>query len=116
MVSGELQRSLYRACDLLVHPRQQENFGLVLPEAMACGTPVLTTDRVDTAAELAAGGAFIVPRTVEALREGIASALGDLPALAERGDQGRRYVFEWLDFERVVGLYNQLYRDAAASR
>jgi glycosyltransferase involved in cell wall biosynthesis len=36
-------RSLYRAADLLVHPTICDSFGLVVAEAMACGTPPVTT-------------------------------------------------------------------------
>ena len=35
--------SLYRDADLFVLPTWSENFGIVVPEALACGTPVITT-------------------------------------------------------------------------
>lgn len=112
MVSGELKHSLYQACDLFVHPSQQENFGLVFAEAMACGTPIVTTDQVDAATELAAGGAIVVPRSVEALSGAIIEALSDPQGLARRGEHGHEYVRQWLDIDRVVARYNELYRAA----
>jgi alpha-1,6-mannosyltransferase len=37
--------TLLASCDALVHPGDQETFGLVVLEAMACGLPVIATDR-----------------------------------------------------------------------
>lgn len=36
--------SLYRACDVYVHPYRGEGFGLPILEAMACGLPVVVPD------------------------------------------------------------------------
>jgi glycosyltransferase involved in cell wall biosynthesis len=46
--------SLYRWADLLVMPSRFDSFGLVVPEALACGLPVLASDHVGA-------GDFIVP-------------------------------------------------------
>ncbi len=35
--------SLYRACDVLVHPYRGEGFAMPVLEAMACGLPIITT-------------------------------------------------------------------------
>ncbi|MFO7976954.1 MAG: glycosyltransferase [Candidatus Hydrogenedentota bacterium] len=43
---------LYRSADLLAVPSKQEVWGLVVNEALACGTPVLVTDKVGAAADL----------------------------------------------------------------
>lgn len=38
-------RNLYRACDFFVLPTREDIWGLVVNEAMACGLPVITTNR-----------------------------------------------------------------------
>lgn len=42
-VYGERKWELFREADLFVLPTHSENFGIVVAEALACGTPVLTT-------------------------------------------------------------------------
>jgi glycosyltransferase involved in cell wall biosynthesis len=42
-VEGAKKWALYRSADIFVLPTYSENFGLVVAEALACGTPVLTT-------------------------------------------------------------------------
>lgn len=67
------------ALALITH---HENFGLVLAEALASGTPVITTDRSNIHAELAAtGAALICPDTAEGAAAALARFLA-LPAPA----------------------------------
>ena len=42
-VYGEDKWRLYREADVFVLPTYSENFGIVVSEALACGTPVITT-------------------------------------------------------------------------
>jgi glycosyltransferase involved in cell wall biosynthesis len=55
---------LYRACAALAHPALYEGFGFPPLEAMACGTPVLVSDR-PALPELVGEAAFVVPATDE---------------------------------------------------
>ena len=41
----EAKWAAYRDADLFVLPSQSENFGNAAAEAIACGTPVMVTDR-----------------------------------------------------------------------
>jgi glycosyltransferase involved in cell wall biosynthesis len=47
---------VFAACDALVLPSEQEGWGVVVPEAMAAGLPVLASDRVNAALDLVRDG------------------------------------------------------------
>lgn len=65
MVTGDAKIGAFRAADAFVLPSHQENFGVVVAEAMACGTPVLISDKVNIWREVDAEGAGLVePDTV----------------------------------------------------
>lgn len=42
-IFGDAKFDLYREADVFVLPTHSENFGIVVTEALACGTPVITT-------------------------------------------------------------------------
>jgi glycosyltransferase involved in cell wall biosynthesis len=108
MTRGAEKVSLYQAADALVLPTSQENFGLVLVEALACGTPVVTTRGVDIWRELQEAGAEIAERTPAAIATAVESILARPDAQA-RGERGRRWVFDRLDPARVGAEYASLY-------
>ena len=113
LVVGELKLSLYAMADIFALPTQQENFGLVYPEAMLCGTPVITTKGTDIWRELQEAGATIVNRTPESFADGIANILSNQEALATVGLQGREYVQQWLDPDIIAAVYEDLYANAS---
>jgi glycosyltransferase involved in cell wall biosynthesis len=66
MLTGEAKWGAYRAADAFVLISHSENFGLVIAEALACGLPVLTTDKVNIHRELLdSGGVLIGTDTVD---------------------------------------------------
>jgi glycosyltransferase involved in cell wall biosynthesis len=108
MVQGDEKLSLYQLADVFCLPTSQENFGLVLVEAMACGTPVITTRGVDIWEELQSRGATIVENDPASIARSIASLLDDPDARGKETERQRRSVLEYLDPTRVVTDYTRL--------
>ncbi|MEI7658867.1 MAG: glycosyltransferase [Phycisphaerae bacterium] len=117
MVKGDLKWSLYQAATLFALPTSQENFGYVLLEALACGTPVITTTGVDIWPELeSSGGSRIIPPAATdlpaALASGIASLLGDPATLERMAAAGRSWALSFLDRSRILDAFEAMYRGA----
>ena len=60
MLLGDAKWGAFRAAEAFVLPSHQENFGIAVAEALACGKPVLLSDKVNIAAEIAADGAGLM--------------------------------------------------------
>ena len=104
---GELA-ALYRGARCLVFPSLYEGFGLPVLEAMACGTPVVTSDAGGTA-EVAGGGAVLVdPLDPEAVAAGIDEADRDRDRLVAAGLE-RASGFTWATAaDKVEALWREL--------
>lgn len=109
-VSGIEKVSLYESADLFVLPTFQENWGFVTIEAMATGTPALTTKGVDIWPELeASGGAKISDGTPEAFADSIELLLQDKARLTQMGHTARQWVLNHFDTASIVNRYTQMY-------
>jgi len=60
MISGDLKWGAFRAAEIFALPSHQENFGIAVVEAMACGKPVLISDKVDIFKEIQTDHAGLV--------------------------------------------------------
>ncbi len=60
MLSSDLKWGALRRAEVFVLPSHQENFGVAVVEALACGTPVLISRPVNIWREVEASGAGLV--------------------------------------------------------
>ncbi|MFN6947201.1 MAG: glycosyltransferase [Cytophagaceae bacterium] len=66
MLSGEDKWGAFYASEAFVLPSHQENFGIAVAEALACGKPVLISDQVNIWREIdEGGGGLVAPDTFE---------------------------------------------------
>ncbi|WP_423068388.1 glycosyltransferase [Devosia sp. CN2-171] len=66
MLQGSAKWGAFRGAEAFILPSHQENFGIVVAEAMACGTPALISNKVNIWREVEETGAGLVePDTVE---------------------------------------------------
>ena len=104
----ELAR-LMRGARCLVYPSLYEGFGVPIVEAMACGTPVVTS-RGGATEEVAGGAAVLVdPRDPASIADGIAEAERRREELVARG-RARAAAFTW---RRSADLVEALWRELA---
>lgn len=91
MLMGEAKWGAYHACDAFVLPSHQENFGIVVVEALACGKPVLISDKVNIWREVIAHRAgWVNGDTLEGTAHLISSWLASSPGDSELGANARR--------------------------
>jgi glycosyltransferase involved in cell wall biosynthesis len=96
-VSRDEQPRWYNAADLFVYPSQYEGFGLPPLEAMACGTPVVTSNASSLPEVVGSAGKTVNVDDVEALADAMAAVLSDPAEAARMREQGlqRAATFTW---------------------
>ncbi len=110
-VAGRERLSLFRGASLYVLPSLQENFGISVVEAMACGVPVLVSPGVNLASELdAAGAGWVAGSEPSALTSTLHAALSNAGERIRRGGNARAFAarFRW---PAVAGQLLALYED-----
>jgi len=99
----------YRRADFYVMPSIDENGPNTIVEALACGTPIIATDRPGTNEYAPDGAGIYVDRTASALREGLIEAHERRETCAETA---RAHTDEFRA-ERTVEALSDRYREHA---
>lgn len=70
MLSGDAKWGAFYGCQAFVLPSHQENFGIAVAEALACGKPVLISNQVNIWREIEeSGGGFVAENSVEGTQQ-----------------------------------------------
>lgn len=89
MIAGDLKWGAFHAAEAFVLPSHQENFGVAVAEALACGVPVLISNCVNIWREVVCDGAGFADTddaagTTRSLRRWLATAPGERAKMRER--------------------------------
>jgi 1,2-diacylglycerol 3-alpha-glucosyltransferase len=102
----------YAAADVLVFASRTETQGLVLLEAMAQGTPVVSTAELGTRSVLLPGcGALVVHEERVEFAEAVVRVLTEAPLRADLAARGRAYARGWSSATmaaRLAHLYSEV--------
>jgi glycosyltransferase involved in cell wall biosynthesis len=98
----------YAAATVFTLPSLYEGFGMPLLEAMACGTPVVTTTSSSLPEVVGDAGLTVPPTDADALGAALLRALTDVELRAEMRERGLRQArrFSWrATAERTLAAY-----------
>jgi glycosyltransferase involved in cell wall biosynthesis len=118
-VAPEERLALYHAADVLVLPSvtRAEAFGFVQVEAMACGTPVIST-RVQSGVpwvnQHGVTGIVVEPASVSALASALTSLLGDRATRERMGAAAQRRVAKEFTLSTVGARASALFEELTA--
>jgi len=103
---------LYRSSDIFVLPSLLETFGMVLIEAMAVGTPVVTTDAPGCRDVVSHGfnGLLAVPGDPLSLADNIKKLIIDEKLRRELSDNALMDVKKY-DYSQIANQYSDLYSE-----
>ncbi len=107
--------ALFGAAAAFVYPSLFEGFGLPVLEAMACGTPVIASDRAALPELVGDAGLLVDPESVDALAAAMDRVLSDAPFARELGARGlaRSRAYSW---DTTARRTLEQYRAAPRSR
>jgi len=117
MLTGRDKLAAFADATLFLLPSYSENFGIAVVEAMACGVPVLISDKVNIWREVVADGAgHAAPCDVTAFAGEITAMLADPAALGAMGVAGRQAVAQRYDWSVIAARLENVYAAIVAGR
>ncbi len=103
--------ALYSLAEVFVYPSIYEGFGIPALEAMACGTPVVTSNSSSLPEAVGDAGLTVKPTDVDGIAEAIAQILMNRTLRADLRRRGleRAKLFTWrASAEKVLAIYRRL--------
>ncbi len=112
-VTGEDKDLLLQGSDIFLLPSFSENFGIVVPEAMIAGLPVIITPGVQIAPEIAdAEAGIIVKGEIGSLQNAISLLLSNPELRIKLGNNGKNCAsncYSWnIISEKIIEIYENI--------
>ncbi|MEX2150378.1 MAG: glycosyltransferase family 1 protein [Steroidobacteraceae bacterium] len=111
--------AVYSAAELYLYPSKQEAFPIPITEAMACGTPIVTS-RANGLEEIAGTAAlFVDPQDPDEIAEAVARVVADAKLREQLAAAGlaRAKSFSWENCARqTLAILQEVHRGAAPGR
>jgi glycosyltransferase involved in cell wall biosynthesis len=102
-VYGAAKTAAYQEADLFVLPTLNENFGLTVAEALAAGTPAISTKGAPWSGLQSEGCGWWIDHGVEALAATLAHAMASpRAALKAMGNKGRQWMVRDFSWDRLA--------------
>jgi glycosyltransferase involved in cell wall biosynthesis len=103
----------YGLADVFLFPSAMEGFGLAVGEAMACGLPVVASDRGSIPELLVdgEGGFLCAPTAAEPFARRLLALLGDAPLRAKLGRANEDRIRRLFTWERCARETARVYED-----
>jgi len=112
MLVGQDKLAVFKDSDLFVLPSYSENFGMAVIEAMACGIPVVISNKVGIYREIQENNSGVVVECQEgSLCEGIRSILDNENFAQELSSKGKKMVAEYYNIDRVAYKMIESYKE-----
>jgi glycosyltransferase involved in cell wall biosynthesis len=109
-LTREQLRDEYRRADLLLFPTRFEGFGYAAAEALACGTPVVTTrgSSLPEVVDDGVTGRLCATDDIEDFVGAVKTLVADKAALIAMGHEARRAAEERFDLNKMAKKYTDL--------
>ena len=115
-LDGDDKLQAYQAASVYVLPSAYEMFAITLLESLACGTPIIATDRCGLAEFVRQNdlGSIVNYGDVEGLKNEIVRILGNPVDVESRADYGREYVLKHFGWDRIADNWLKVYQSCAS--
>ena len=117
-LDGDDKLQAYQAASVYVLPSAYEMFAITLLESLACGTPIIATDRCGLADFVHQNdlGSIVTYGDVGGLKNEITRILGRPQDVERRAGYGRQYVLDHFGWDSIAENWLKVYKACAAGR
>lgn len=103
MLTGREKLEALSGSDIFILPSYSENFGMAIVEAMACGLPVVTTNKVGVYREITeAEAGLIVSCDATQVEEALLKIIDNEKLAKDWGKNGKKLAKELFDFKKIT--------------